>query len=288
MDSTLSPDNMPLVRASPLTELYECFQENAGHWFLSNRETSKIGHQVLENCRAVNGHVFADCIYLFAGKVYPDIETMPVIFVYGAAVEENHSGSVSPFDTGGLWTGKIHPYYDKPRACQLIANTAETLPTWRAAFTTFLTDFFEGKTQRYLARTPPAPATPLQGSWRTDLPVHHKDNWNSTVGKSHLKESRAWTWEIRLHQAIPILNTHLIFAAANPGTIDALENWVEKQKQLLKNNTFPDPEKQRAIASAQDLLRRLPQSQLGSRQSQSSFSDRYERIVDTERRIAKL
>ncbi|MEO5351089.1 MAG: hypothetical protein H7836_15820 [Magnetococcus sp. YQC-3] len=248
---------------------------------------------MLDDCRAKSAQIFADCTYFFAGKVYPDIVKPFIVFVYGADIEKNVPGSVSPFDTGGLWTGKMYPYREESEtdrhdmACQLIADTAVDMQEWRAAFTVFLADFFNGNTQRYLARTPPSPASSLQGRWHEKLPARLSKNWNGMVKDSHIRESRAWTWEIRLHQSIPLVNEQLIFAAANPVAADALRKWVITQKRQLSGHGLSgyssSTAKRRAIEMAAKLVRTLHPSQQGV-----VPSAQYEFIGHVEKKIASL
>ncbi|MBF0162649.1 MAG: hypothetical protein HQL88_10215 [Magnetococcales bacterium] len=282
MAPSLSPQEIPLVRTIPLEELYECLQKNGGDWFLSSHDPSRVGHRLLENCRAVRADVFEPCLYFFAGKVYPDVDTTPIVFVYAPAIEEGRRGSVSPFDTGGLWCRHMHPHCDQPTACQLIADTARPLQEWREAFTLFVEDFFAGTLRRYLEREAPTPAPTLRGSWPAELPVRNENNWHLTVhGRGRIRESRAWTWEIRLQQSSAVLDA-LLFASASPTTADALGMWVTEQREEAESgDSPPNADKKQAVeraAALWHLLRRPPPGSV----------DPYDTIIHVEKTIAAM
>ncbi|MBF0162508.1 MAG: hypothetical protein HQL88_09490 [Magnetococcales bacterium] len=279
MAPSFSPQEIPLVRTIPLEELYECLQRNGGDWFLSSHDPSRVGHRLLENCRAVRADVFEPCLYLFAGKVYPDVDTTPIIFVYAPAIEEGRRGSVSPFDTGGLWCRHMHPHCDQPTACQLIADTARPLQEWREAFTLFVEDFFAGTLRRYLEREAPTPAPTLRGSWPAELPVRNENNWHLTVhGRGRIRESRAWTWEIRLQQSSAVLDGSLAFASASPDTVQTLGRWVRRERATLARGGGGGWQ---AVERAERLWHLLQRPPPGP-------ADPYDHIVHVEKTIADM
>lgn len=289
-------NTIPLVRTCSQQELWECF-DKGGLWLLSDADPDRVGDQVMVDCKqsSDNPSVFGPCAYFFAGKVYPDFPEIPIVFVYGAGVENNMPGFVSPFDTGGLWIGKIHPYHktthpdDKTRhtaACQLIASTCVPVEAWREAFALFVTDFFKGDTKNYLARHDPEVSQ--KGCWDPNLPVYCCDNLDLTVGGSPVRESRAWTWEIRLHNAIPMVNDHLQFATADPPTIDELGKWIITQREHVRRSAkkaeeATEHEREKVVEAAEKLFKMLRQPWGGT-----SPAGQYDYIVEIEREIAQM
>lgn len=273
---------IPLVRACPEDELMACFR-NGGFWSLSDSDPEKIGHQVIVNCgQSTDSAVFQACTYFFAGKVYPDCPTPLFVLVYGAGVEENIPGSVSPFDTGGVWSRHIYPKLSKEDACQLIHDTAVAIESWRREFSQFLVNFFANDPKRYLDRLPPMVGA--SNHWNRKLPVYCFENWNIMVGDGDVPESRAWTWEIRLHQAIPVVSEHLLFSAATPSAVDKLWKWIKIQKRALRSSAYTDDSLH--LGQAVDVAQKFS-DKLESLQQQTP-EVKYDYVVEVEKKIAEM
>ena len=132
--------------------------------------------------------------YFYAGRAHPDFGDCAL--VYKPSIESGRTGSVSPFDTGGVYWGYIHPFCGpdeadrRDRARALVAQTSVDLGVWRADFDAFLAAAFEAPSGYFDA--PPSQQSPWGPG---DLPA-----WDPRNHANPTREWRAWTWEVRLYQ----------------------------------------------------------------------------------------
>jgi hypothetical protein len=126
-----------------------------------------------------------DCLYFYAGHACPDFGD--VVFVYEPDWSEDASGSATPFDTGGAYTGKIAADgLDAGAAGKAYVDGHKVeLSAWRAALDTHIVQYFESPGMYVLGSSP-----------RTDDPTHRLLRPGN--------QRRAWTWEVRLHQDHPV------------------------------------------------------------------------------------
>ena len=84
----------------------------------------------------------------------------------------------TPFDTGGLWIGAIHPIEGRDAKRSLFANEEVRLDRWRSEFLTYI-DRNYADAQGYVVGEPPA--------FGVDGITKRKPE----------NDARAWTWEVR-------------------------------------------------------------------------------------------
>lgn len=138
--------------------------------------------------------------YYYAGRAHPRFGDCAFAFL--PAIEEEHTGSANPFDTGGVFYGKSYPTAGivdrearEARAQELIRATLVPLERWRQELASFLAAHFEAPTD-YLGGVAPNP----DAEWGpAELPAHHPKD----LGAPGV-EWRSWTWEIRLHEEHPV------------------------------------------------------------------------------------
>jgi len=119
------------------------------------------------------------CLYFFAGHAYPDFGD--VVLVYEPGWTERCAGGATPFDTGGLYSGKIKAdrIGDQDSRLEYFRNHDVGLPKWRARFAEYLNRYF-GSPQTYVLGDEPISD---EGTGRFRNP----DN-----------DRRAWSWEVRV------------------------------------------------------------------------------------------
>jgi hypothetical protein len=126
--------------------------------------------------------------YFFAGRACPDFGDVALAF--SAECETGHTGSVTPFDTGGLINGKIHgnlPTSQEERA-RFGQESVIALDTWRTTFAEYIAAYFPDRVGYWSGR----PA-------RLDPEELYQQN----------TDWRAWTFEVRFSEGHPICK-HLI------------------------------------------------------------------------------
>lgn len=133
-----------------------------------------------------------DCLYFYAGHACPDFGD--VVLVYDPEWSEGVSGGATPFDTGGVYWGKIAADgMNSGAAAKAYVDTHKVaLPGWCGMLQTYLTEYFETPAGYVLGEPP-----------RVDDPTHRL--------RGPHNERRAWTWEVRVHQDHPVrLNLRLL------------------------------------------------------------------------------
>ena len=84
----------------------------------------------------------------------------------------------TPFDTGGLWIGAIHPIKDKREKRDLFASEEVALERWQSTFFDYINNNYLDA-QDYVHGKPPA------------------DGILRITRQSPRNDARAWTWEVR-------------------------------------------------------------------------------------------
>ena len=125
------------------------------------------------------------CVYLYAGRAHPRFGKIALAFE--GSCEAGHTGSATPFDTGGLANRKIIsnlPDYKADTLKEFVARSVLDLTNWRRAFSRYLAAYF---------------LTP-------------RDYWQGTAAMSDPEELlirntdwRARVFEIRFHEGQRIL-----------------------------------------------------------------------------------
>ena len=133
--------------------------------------------------------------YFYAGRAHPDFGDMAV--AYRAREEESFRGGATPFDTGAVAKGYIHPFKSldedmrQSRGRALVSATEVELHTWRNHFEGFLDGLFDAPVD-YIKGEPPLE----EADWGPeDLPARHRANVEDPD-----VDWRAWSWEIRFHE----------------------------------------------------------------------------------------
>jgi len=120
-------------------------------------------------------------LYFYSGRAFPGFGDVALAFEAGC--EDDHTGSATPFDTGGLFAGHIKTNLPSNDPLVLRAFTQESLSDlgeWRDAFAVFLAAYFRKPADFWGAR--PCKADP-------DGVFKNPDNtW------------RAWTFEVRFYE----------------------------------------------------------------------------------------
>lgn len=178
--------------------------------------------------------------YFYAGRAHPDFGDCA--FIYSPAIESGRTGSVSPFDTGGVYWRYIHPFCegdeaDRLRRAQVCFHaTRLDLIVWRSGFDAFLAAAFVAPSGYFSS----APAPRVR--WGPeDLPA-----WDARNHGAPAREWRAWTWEVRLYQEHAVqghlegwgclpgiqkrLDEDLTSGAVSP--FDSASEWLERLQAM--------------------------------------------------------
>ena len=146
--------------------------------------TSSPAHDATSKTRATEiGLELGCCLYFYAGRACPEFGSVGFGFAAQGDTlpEQGHTGSATPFDTGGLWHGFMHPFChatEEAKKTFLEAHRAD-LAEWRKSFAHHLRERFA------------TPKDYWNGTPNYDDPFPHADN----------TDWRAWTMEVRFHEA---------------------------------------------------------------------------------------
>jgi hypothetical protein len=122
-------------------------------------------------------------LYFYVGHACPDFarDGDPFVFVFAADAFDGALGTMTHFDTGGLYSEKIHLDRDVDLADYVAAHRLENLDGWREKFGAYLTEYFSSAKAYVLGKE--------RAKKRDDYGrLLHPEN-----------ERRAWTWELQLH-----------------------------------------------------------------------------------------
>jgi hypothetical protein len=123
-------------------------------------------------------------VYFYAGRAHPDFGNVALVFAAGCEVD--HTGSATPFDTGGLMRAdrpirlRLVPADGESKRTQYCKASEIPLPRWRDVFAQVLAAYFDRAADYWLGR--PRPYDP-EGLYELN------DDW------------RAWTFEVRFSEA---------------------------------------------------------------------------------------
>ena len=98
--------------------------------------------------------------------------------VESGPVMEPQTMGATPFDSGGLWMGKIHPINNHMQKVNLFAEEDTPLASWQSNFLNYVGRNYSDATEYILGKPPKFGTTPISNS-------------------SDLNAERAWTWEVR-------------------------------------------------------------------------------------------
>lgn len=135
--------------------------------------TSAIGSNSGNTRRAEGLLGLPPSAYFYAGRAHPKFGSTAIAFA--AECEDAHTGSASPFDTGGLLSNpphlKLRLNPNDGEAERVAFGTASTLRLehWRATFGTFLAAYFDADVdywQKKPSRIDPESLFELNNDWR--------------------------------------------------------------------------------------------------------------------------
>ena len=152
-----------------------------------------------------------------------------VFLVEDVAQVESTTGDApmgaSPFDSGGLWKGKIHPLVDgssgnpTPEELedrrQVFHNSEVPLDSWRSEFSSYLKRNYT-EVADYLRGLPPSYGTP---------PISNTELMN---------EERAWTWEVRYPIAVIPDRLQLRSVYMHPDEVQDYRSWLGDKVHIGK------------------------------------------------------
>lgn len=128
---------------------------------------------------------------------------------------EDPPKGASPFDSGGLWNGLIHPLdgsSDRSPARELgdrrrlFTETEVPLACWRSAFCGYVGRNYT-QLNDYIRGCPPSEGTP-------------------PIANASPNEERAWTWEVRYPTALVSDNVRLRYVCMHPHELEDYRNWL--------------------------------------------------------------
>lgn len=169
-------EKVPLLHVDP--SLFDLI-ENPPHEF----STNAIGGKSEKTQRAEELLGLPPSVYFYAGRAHPDFGSSA--FAFAAGCEESHTGSASPFDTGGLLSDPPHikvrlePTDGKSERVAFGKASEMPLDRWRNAFGKCLAAYFDSDLD-YWHKRPSVPDP--EGLFELN------DDW------------RAWTFEIRFSE----------------------------------------------------------------------------------------
>lgn len=161
--------------------------------------------------------------YFYAGRAHPDFGNVALAFA--ADCEAPHTGSATPFDTGGL----VHP--DPRKRIQIHLNVADAesgqttygkssviaLHEWREVFARVLAAYFAVDMDYWRGRPQPFD---LEGLYERNT------DW------------RAWTFEVRFHEGQPV-HDRAAWCADEP-TMEKLRRLLDEQSTIPEGDP-PSP-----------------------------------------------
>ncbi len=231
-------DYIPLVTVERIGKIIEYLQSEAG-CFDQTTETDGAG-EVEKGCN------MPPCVYFYAGQAHPTYGDCAL--AYTPKLEKFHSGSASPFDTGGLFKGAFHPFTtlssDPKRhqeAIDFIKKSAMPLSDWRGELKSFLQTYFTKDWQHFILRQQPQHPPTTPPNWGDpDLPARFQENFSNPENRT------SWFWEIRIHSTVN-LATEMIEWISSP----AAQNHINDQMTREETKTLlPAQEKILALHSA--------------------------------------
>ena len=148
----------------------------------SDRPDARISTRDTEDA-----YLLGRCLYFYAGRAYPSVGGAAMAFT--APCEQSHTGSVTPFDTGGMFKELIHinSAKDTPDGRRdFVRDSIIELQGWRSAFTEYLAAYFNQPADYWYGR--PSRPDP-EGVFSDPL-----NTW------------RSWVFEVRFREGHKILD----------------------------------------------------------------------------------
>lgn len=161
---------------------------------------------------------FPPSLYFYVGHACPTFASdgNTFVFVFAGNTFDDDEGSMTHFDTGGLYCGKVHLDSSVDPCDYLTMHRIESLATWRDEFERYVSTFFD------------SPAAYVLGQKPTKADAHgrhfHPEN-----------ERRAWTWELQLsrdHDLRAGLKRLWLTTEAHDKLADAVTEIVDRQEKL--------------------------------------------------------
>ncbi|MBF0163518.1 MAG: hypothetical protein HQM01_03250 [Magnetococcales bacterium] len=153
------------------------------------------------------------CVYFYAGLAKPEYGDMA--FVHASSMETGKTGHAAPCDTGGVYAGKCHPFrlpdgspIPHLDAVAFLMRNDILLTDWRAAFDSYLTDYFALDLNDYLEKR--APNSHDHATWG-DPRLPARDLKNFLPGAE--PDWPSWAWEVRIEESVPLEDGLLIWVA---------------------------------------------------------------------------
>jgi hypothetical protein len=171
---------------------------------------SGSGYCSKETHKAEKGLGLPPSLYFYAGKAHPSFGSLALAF--DPTCESNHSGSVTPFDTGGLYAKLIKwnlPDYAIPTLAKFMKGSIIDLKQWREEFAVYLAAYFE----------------PVANYWQR-RPIRMDPEELFQIAN----EWRAWVFEVRFHEAQRILDA--VAWCASPEQVTILFDEIEAMPPL--------------------------------------------------------
>lgn len=160
--------------------------------------------------RSEDAHGLKRSVYFYAGRACPEFG--PIAFAFPPQCEVARQGSATPYDTGGLFGGRIlwnFPDHDPPTLAKFTKESIFDLRGWRDAFTIYLAAYFN----------------PLEAYW-TGRPWQDDPD-----GLFHTANSwRAWVFEVRFDKGPNLLAASAW--CARPDQADLLYELAEEHPPL--------------------------------------------------------
>ena len=136
-----------------------------------------------------------------------------IVFLFEDASEETNmpptAMGATPFDSGGLWIGKIDPITDDGDKQEFFAAEDVPLAHWKSNFFDYIGNNY-GAPQDYVHGEPPRVGTP---------PITNQRPRNS---------SRAWTWEVRYPCDLASARLRFDHAYMHREEYDAYFDWLPR------------------------------------------------------------
>ena len=218
---------------------------------LGTHPTSKPG-STADKCEQACG--WSKSKYFFAGIACPGFGTMA--FAYTPELDAHSSGSVSPFDSGGLWDGHMAPH-NRSQSSQVrvdfLKKTLIELAIWREEFGNCLSSCYNDP-YFYLEKQ------------RPDTP----SNWgdvNSPACEIENTDFRCWTFEVRICDSSISLSDHLWKWSCTRDEYERLMNSYINNRDDAPSEEFvalPEPILGSTPENAVDLLQEKINSHLKS------------------------
>jgi hypothetical protein len=217
--------NIPLIHVTSKTLLFADLII-LSNGILTATQPSLSGKSPTANDETRSG--LMPSLYFYAGRAYPVAGGVAIAMM--SSQDMSHTGTATPFDTGGMIRGYIRPISasDEGERADFIAKSLINLPVWRSKFARYLAAYFDSPSQ-YMRGKP-----------------SHTDPEGILVEPNN--EFRAWTFEVRYHEEQTILTDDVICWYAQERHIRSMERLMSSlppseisRVELLYERGTPTP-----------------------------------------------